>query len=500
MTVLAAAEDGAEDDGVAAHGDVGVGHVGEHVERGTLVTLAGSEEVAGHGVIQDALHRARHAEGAAGHRDMAVALHVGILAATVDAGEDVSSGDVDIGVFTHTALEAIEIAEDGVAAVVVLPHRDTIGIVTRSAAEHIAEEGVAVAWVVGAGVTRNAIIGHVFIDIGVVRQVPVGVGVVPALALGHQGGDDFDGVGVVGLDGIDGTGPQTVGIGGTQVFAHAYLAAADFHAAAFQHLAVLAAAPHGANNEGTAADAYLGTVDIAELGVLTASLDTIDCGVGIVDIGLGVVAHAGTEDIAQVGHHGHLVGSHLAAADADRRDAGAGSASDGFAHDDIIIVTTRHIRCRGSGEGAHRGYLATAEDGVVYISAVHDDCRAVADVGQVGIMGVASAATEHKAVVMIQVTLVAAHMTLVNLHQGAARHRGHLAAAIDGIKDGEASVGGTVVNAAFSTVGGVHPHFGFGCHSASIEDIRITLATAEHASVALHVYGIFCVEGRIART
>ena len=58
VTILAAAEDGTEDEAAAdLHGDIL--HVGAHVELGTLVTLAGTEEVAGDGVVGDGVDGSR---------------------------------------------------------------------------------------------------------------------------------------------------------------------------------------------------------------------------------------------------------------------------------------------------------------------------------------------------------------------------------------------------------------------------------------------------------
>ena len=70
------------------------------------------------------------------------------------------------------------------------------------------------------------------------------------------------------------------------------------------------------------------------------------------------------------------------------------------------------------------------------------------------------AGSKDIAVVMIYVFIVAAHMAIGDFHSGAAVHRGHLAAAIDGVEDDEALRCAGIV---YAEVGGnrwVHQHFG----------------------------------------
>ena len=83
MAILAATKDGAEDEGIAGDLHVGIPDVCAFVEVGALVTLAGTEEVAGHGVGGNLVQRARHAERTARHLDVAGAFDVTRLVAAV---------------------------------------------------------------------------------------------------------------------------------------------------------------------------------------------------------------------------------------------------------------------------------------------------------------------------------------------------------------------------------------------------------------------------------
>ena len=65
MAVLTAAEDGAEDHGIAPNGDFRRTHVGPFVEHDTRVAHAGAEDVAVDGTSLDACKGARHTDGAA---------------------------------------------------------------------------------------------------------------------------------------------------------------------------------------------------------------------------------------------------------------------------------------------------------------------------------------------------------------------------------------------------------------------------------------------------
>ena len=106
------------------------------------------------------------------------------------------------------------------------------------------------------------------------------------------------------------------------IFTPSYLSAADFHAAVVQHLSVLAAAIYGANDDGIIGDTHFRTVDIAEAGIQQSRRLAGKRWVGVAgSVRLGVVAHAGSEDIAQVGAHGDIGGSYLSAGDGDERRA-----------------------------------------------------------------------------------------------------------------------------------------------------------------------------------
>ena len=58
VTILAAAEDGTEDK-ATANFHVDILHIGTQIELGTLVTLTGTEEVAGNGVVGDGVDGSR---------------------------------------------------------------------------------------------------------------------------------------------------------------------------------------------------------------------------------------------------------------------------------------------------------------------------------------------------------------------------------------------------------------------------------------------------------
>ena len=148
MAVLAAAEDGAEEEGRAANVDFGFAHVGPSVEQGARVALAAAEEVAGDGVRRNRVQGARHAKGAARHGDGGPAAHVGHLVAAIDGGENVTACDFHRGVAIHLTCRAP-------------PYVRSDGIVARAAAEHVAEKRVAV---------RAGFLISIFINKGVERK------------------------------------------------------------------------------------------------------------------------------------------------------------------------------------------------------------------------------------------------------------------------------------------------------------------------------------------
>ena len=507
VAVLSAAVHGAED-GAADHRDTHIVHVGTLVEGGALVTLAGAVEEAGHRVRLDGRQGAGHADGASrhGHR-AAVTQHIGILAAAVDRGQDVAAADGDMRVAAHTALELVPLAEGGVGRVIDLPCRDAVGVVARAAAEHIAEEGVAVAGVGGGGVALPVGRGGIRVGVGVVGQIVVGgaldglaggVVVRPAVAFRHVGGRVVEGrrigsrggVVIIG-DGGGGSSPETVGVGCRLALAAADLAALYLHHAVVQHLAVLAAAPHGAHDEGRAADGHVGIVHIAEAGVLLAIFHTVDVeGVGVSRCaGLRVVAHAGTEHIAQVGRHGDIGRAHLAAADGHRGLAGVGGAAVLLAQDEGRVACD--IGVVGIAKGAHRGHLAAAEEGVVHIAARHGHGGILRHGGQLVVVvdvvaAVALAAAEYVAVVLVDVLRERTHVAVGQVHRCAAVHHGNLAAAVDGVEDFH------VVICRFRSV---QVHLRVGGHLAGVDIVLVALAAAEHTAV---VAGSGRVEGSVA--
>ena len=146
MAVLAAAEDRAVD---AAAGDVNlhVLYIRALVVEHTLVALAGAEEVAGQGVINDLFQRARHAHRAVGHRDVGSAVHIGGLAAAVDVGQDVATLDGHVGIAFHPS------GSHDISALMLI--RVKIGHAARAAAEHVA-------------VVRMAVLGYLGTSIGIV--------------------------------------------------------------------------------------------------------------------------------------------------------------------------------------------------------------------------------------------------------------------------------------------------------------------------------------------
>ena len=116
-----------------------------------------------------------------------------------------SAGDHHIGIAAHTALEIVELGGELAAGTSVV---GGIGVVARAATEDVAEEGVAVAGVVGgcgvAGFIGIAIIGEVVlggstVDGGITAVFPV-------VALGHLARNGVDARGILGLDGCNGFG------------------------------------------------------------------------------------------------------------------------------------------------------------------------------------------------------------------------------------------------------------------------------------------------------
>ena len=499
VAVLAAAEHRAVDDGIGVHRHCGVLHIGTLVEGGALVALAGAEQVAGHRVRLDARHRARHTQGAAAHRHRAVAHHVGILAAAVDARQDMAAGDVHRRVATHTALELIPVAVGRVVALLVF-HSDTVGVVARAAAEHIAEEGVAVAGIGGGGIVDLFLRKRIVMGIRVIGQVSIGLAVLlygvvvePAVALRHRRRYSGQGRGVGGSGGVVeishgslGRRPLAFAVSLRLALAAAYLAAADVHGAVAQHLAVLAAAPHGAHDKGIVADGHRRVVHIAEACIVQSGRLVVERRVGIAEgFGLRVVALARTEHIAQVGPHRHIRRTHLAAADGHRRRAAARA---------VVLFSLYeggmrgNVGCIGQVVGAHHGHLAAAEEGVVHIAAAHGHGAVARHLGQQVVAHIALAGAEHEAVVLGFVLQGRAHMAVLYLHQRVAGDRRYLAAAVDGVQHHHVAL-----------VGRIHPHLGVGGHLALVDIVvdsvvARALAAAEHTAVSFGMVGVEVIQ------
>ena len=266
------------------------------------------------------------------------------------------------------------------------------------------------------------------------------------VALGHLARDVVDTRSILGLDGCNGFVPLGSSIEAFTLFvrpviAIADLAAADDDAAAVEHLAVLAATPHGSHDEGRAADTHLGGVDVAETGVVGRGGRFVD------SMGVGVDSHTGTEDIADIHAQGGVLVAYLATADFHQAAAGTTGTADGFADHDVV----RGIGRCSHGEGAHGGQLATAEDGVVHIAAADSHMGVAFDIGIGGIKDGAGAATKDEALVTGEV--VASHMATTDGHVGVAVDGAQLATAVD-----------VVVHGA-----GAHHHGGVTVHASHIQ-------------------------------
>ena len=123
VAVLAATEDGAVDD-AAAHRDRGLLDVGPGVEFFARVALACTKEVTGDRMELNLVESARHAQGAAAHRDgdhasaarnsygtviivVGEITHIGGFATAVHAGEDMAVGDIHRGIAPYLARVAV---------------------------------------------------------------------------------------------------------------------------------------------------------------------------------------------------------------------------------------------------------------------------------------------------------------------------------------------------------------------------------------------------------
>ena len=138
MTIFASAEHRTVNRAAGDCND-GILHVGLLVEEYAWVTLAATEEVAGHGVggnlTQSAGHTdcsARHHNGTYTGRIDIIITNVRHLVTAIDVGQDVSTGDFYPNVAAY-----------GTGPVV--PFTRTVRIFTAATAEHVAVVGVSVA-------------------------------------------------------------------------------------------------------------------------------------------------------------------------------------------------------------------------------------------------------------------------------------------------------------------------------------------------------------------
>ena len=248
VAILAATEHGAED---GAAGDVhfNIIHEGPSVEQDARVAHACAEEVAGDGVSGDGVEGTGHAQGAALHVDGTLTLDVGDLVTAIDAGEDMTTIDVDGGVAVHLT---------GGAS----PDARRHGIETATATEHVTEVRVSVGTLCGTALgiisvselIVNIIMDFVFCVLNAVR---------PGVALMELSGDGVDGVRIFGLYSRNGCLPQmifTYGIDGIPVMdpyssffalivTNTDLTAVNIHHGVVQNQTVFAAAIDGGRDE-----------------------------------------------------------------------------------------------------------------------------------------------------------------------------------------------------------------------------------------------------------
>ena len=306
MAILTTAEDGTVNT-AAVDFDVDILHVGTRVEAHALVALAGTEEVAGDGMGGDLCKGAGHAEGGgAAEVDGAGVENVAQFASAIDVGEDMTAGNLHTGGTQDTSGRLY--IERGVGIVGNIP--GFVGHPTRTAAEDVAIEGVAV-------VGRGILIGVIGIVWGAERPV-----VTLIEELGIVGGD------IVGplFRSVD-----TIQIGGGSVIPSAtYLATLYLDIGAVEYAATLAAAIDGTLDEGCAADGDVGGVDIGKMRYL-----------GVTGGG-GGVAHGTlttTENMTLESGHNERGRAYLTTADGDGGTAGIGIAGGGIAIDCAGVLT-----------------------------------------------------------------------------------------------------------------------------------------------------------------
>ena len=137
MTILTATEDGAVDD-TACDIDFSLLNIGPCIEVRSLIALTCTKEIAGHGVIGNLSQGTWYTDRTSRHGDGTLAFHVGYLVTAIDAGQDMTAGDVHHGLTLYQTGRAQPVVFLG-AAVSSLER-----IVAGTATEYITVVGVSV--------------------------------------------------------------------------------------------------------------------------------------------------------------------------------------------------------------------------------------------------------------------------------------------------------------------------------------------------------------------
>ena len=245
VTIFTATEDGAKD-GSTSDVHLCFFHISPSVEESAIIAHACAEEVTGDRVISNGQRVARHAQGAPRHIDSTFAKDIGNFIASINGGEDVSTRDVDPSVANHTSCRTS-------------PNTSLDGIIARSAAEHIAEEAVAVGTLQSATGRGIRIIGKnvVYIIVAVAITEWPRVTLVEGCCVGWCEPTLLDSQygGIPLLFGIYFI-PKVVAF-----ISSADLAAHNLNIGTTQHQAVLTAAINGSCDECIATDFQIGSVD-----------------------------------------------------------------------------------------------------------------------------------------------------------------------------------------------------------------------------------------------
>ena len=112
VTILTTTEDGAEDAGGTRDVHLCFAYIRPLIEEYALVTLTGTEEVAGHGVSRHLFVCTRHTECTTHHVDGTLALvcydgqifsgtDISHLVTAIDTGQDMTANDIYYGIATH---------------------------------------------------------------------------------------------------------------------------------------------------------------------------------------------------------------------------------------------------------------------------------------------------------------------------------------------------------------------------------------------------------------